>query len=104
MQSTQEAHHDEEYTLPCAEALMAGTLALMTGHTQSINEEHLELMASKIASNLNALAATPLLSPEFKTLLWALSQRWQKMGHGAALSQSAAIERQLWHISPEAVQ
>ena len=32
-------HADEEYVLPTAEALLAGTLALMTGHAQSQDPE-----------------------------------------------------------------
>jgi hypothetical protein len=63
-------------------------------------------MAGKIVSNLTALAEDPLLSPGFKTLLWALRQRWQSQGQGqgAALAQLPATERSLWHHSPEVVQ
>ncbi len=35
MHSTPASHHNEEYTMPSAEALLAGTLALMTGHVQA---------------------------------------------------------------------
>lgn len=30
-----ELHEDEEHVMPCAEAMLAGTLALMTGHAQN---------------------------------------------------------------------
>lgn len=104
MQSTPATHPNEEYTIPCAEALLAGTMALMTGHVQACCGAHREAMASKIVSNLTALAEDPLLSPGFKTLLWALRQRWQKQGQAAPLAQLPAAERSLWHSSPEAVQ
>ena len=34
---------DEEYEMPCAEALLAGTLALMTGHALQVVSAVLEL-------------------------------------------------------------
>lgn len=104
MQSTPQAHLNEEYTMPCAEALLAGTMALMTGHVQACCGAHREAMVGKIVANLTALAEDPLLSPGFKTLLWALRQRWQTHGQGAPLAQLPAAERSLWHSSPEAVQ
>lgn len=104
MQSIPQAHPNEEYTLPCAEALLAGTMALMTGHVQACCGAHREAMVGKIVANLTVLAEDPLLSPGFKTLLWALRQRWQSQGQGAALAQLPATERSLWHSSPEAVQ
>lgn len=104
MQSIPQAHLNEEYTMPCAEALLAGTMALMTGHVQACCGAHREAMVGKIVANLTALAEDPLLSPGFKTLLWALRQRWQTQGQGAPLAQLPAAERSLWHSSPEAVQ
>ena len=104
MQGTAQAHPNEEYTLPFAEALLAGTLALMTGLVPACCGAHREAMAGKIVANLTALAEDPLISPGFKTLLWALRQRWQNQGQGAALAQQPATERSLWHGSPEAVQ
>lgn len=35
MNTEPELHEDEEHVMPCAEAMLAGTLALMTGHAQS---------------------------------------------------------------------
>jgi hypothetical protein len=104
MQTTPAPQHDEEYTMPCSEALLAGTMALMTGHVQACCGAHREAMAGKIVSNLTALAEDPMLSPDFKTLLWALRQRWQDQVPGTALAQLPACERSLWHASPEAVQ
>ena len=96
MHSTPALHHNEEYTMPSAEALLAGTLALMTGHVQASCCAHRELMAAKIVSNLSALAEAPVLSPAFKAMLQNLRLRWQNQG--------PATERSLWHRSPDAVQ
>ena len=46
------SHADEEYSLPCAEALLAGTLALMTGYVQACCDSHRDAMGRKIAANL----------------------------------------------------
>lgn len=102
--ATQENSHIEEYTMPCSEAILAGTMALMTGHVQTCCSAHREAMAGKIVSNLAALAADPLLSPGFKTLLWSLCQRWQSHNQGAGLAHLAAGQRGVWHSSPETVQ
>jgi hypothetical protein len=104
MQSSSPVHSNEEYTMPCAEALLAGTMALMTGHVQACCGAHRDAMACKIISNLTALAEDPMLSPGFKSLLWALRQRWQNQGRGDAPAQLPATDRSLWHTSPEAVQ
>ncbi|MDR7305025.1 hypothetical protein [Rhodoferax saidenbachensis] len=94
----------EEYTMPCAEALLAGTLALMTGHVQACCGAHREAMVAKIVSNLTALTEDPMLSPGFKTLLWSLRSRWLDQSRGSPLAQLPSAERGLWHSSPEAVQ
>ena len=104
MHSTPASNHIEEYTMPSAEALLAGTLALMTGHVQASCCVHRELMADKIVSNLSALAEAPVLSPAFKAMLQNLCQRWQNQGQDAALAQLSATEHSLWHSSPEAMQ
>jgi hypothetical protein len=93
---------DEEYSLPCAEALLAGTLALMTGHVQACCDNHRALMARKITANLAQLAEHPLLSPAFRAMLWNLRTRWQLQ-----LERDGALERpneSLWHASPAAMQ
>ncbi len=46
---------DEEYSLPCAEALLAGTLTLMSGHMQACCDTHREAMGRKIIANLQLL-------------------------------------------------
>lgn len=104
MQSTAEPHTNEEYTLPGTEVLLAGTLALMTGHVQVCCSTHREAMVGKIVSNLATLSADPMLSPGFKTLLWSLRGRWLNQTPADPLAPLPATERHLWHMSPEVVQ
>lgn len=104
MQSTSEPHTNEEYTLPSTEVLLAGTLALMTGHVQACCGTHREAMVGKIVSNLATLSADPMLSPGFKTLLWSLRGRWLNQTPADQLAPLPATERHLWHTSPEVVQ
>jgi hypothetical protein len=74
---------DEEHELPAVEAVLAGTLALMTGYGQALQAEvHPEqrlMMGVKIARNLAQLGEHPLLSEAFQTVLRRLGQRWQLM-------------------------
>jgi len=73
----------EEHELPQVEAVLAGTLALMTGYSQSLlaelHPEHRVLMGRKIGNNLALLADHPLLSPAFQTMLNGLQRRWSQM-------------------------
>ena len=104
MQSTSEPYANEEYTLPSTEVLLAGTLALMTGHVQASCGTQREAMVGKIVSNLATLSADPMLSPGFKTLLWSLRGRWLNQTPLDQLAPLPATERRLWHTSPAVVQ
>lgn len=96
---------DEEYTLPSVEALLAGTLALLTGYAQSAPDcAHRPLMARKVVSNLFFLAAHPQLSAPMQTLLGNLRTRWQLEVEKAVPAQHASAPRALWHGAPEAMQ
>lgn len=66
----------EEYTLPSAEALLAATLALMTGHAQSQSAAHRSLMEIKIASHLAQLALSQEVSDNFRQMLGSLQRHW----------------------------
>jgi hypothetical protein len=71
------AHTDEEYSLPPIEALLAGTLALMTGcaqHSGPLCQR--ELMVGKVVSNLSELSRHPALSPSMHVMLGRLNARW----------------------------
>jgi hypothetical protein len=70
---------DEEHELPCAEGLLAASLALMTGYADpQACPRHKPLLARKVAETLATLCDHPLLNPNFRAVLWGLSQRWQQ--------------------------
>lgn len=98
---------------PCAEALLAGTLALMTGHAQACCGEHRGLMAAKAASNLLLLSQHPLMSPRFQAVAWKLHAQWTQPIQAAQSPRAAPAEpaaarpdpsRALWHTTPEVIQ
>jgi len=96
---------DEEYTLPSVEALMAGTLALLTGYAQSAPDcVHRPLMAKKVISNLFFLSGHPQLSAPMQTMLANLRTRWQLELEKDAPALSPGVPRWLWHGAPEVVQ
>lgn len=71
-------HCDEEYVLPSVDALMAGTLALMTGYAQTPADAlQRALMGKKLVSNLFFLANHPQVSPAMRCMLGNLRTRWQ---------------------------
>ncbi len=82
---------NEEHELPSAEAVLAGTMALMTGYAQALQAElHPEqrlLMGAKISRNLELLAANTTLSEPFQRIALGLRARWQLMS--ACTEQSA---------------
>lgn len=73
----------EEHELPSVEAVLAGTLALMTGYSQALQADlHPEqrlLMGAKIGRNLALLQGHPLLSEAFQRILAGLHGRWLLM-------------------------
>ena len=73
----------EEHELPCIEAVLAGTLALMTGYSQALqaaaHPQQRLLMGHKIASQLELLADHGQLSSGFCDVLAGLSRRWRSM-------------------------
>ncbi len=122
---------DEEYEMPCAQAVLAGTLALMTAYAQSSRDSHRVLMAKKVATNIRLLAHHPQLSQRFRTMLSNLQSRWTDPVHGSLNAEvpdpatlrnlasdaensnsvravSAVLEldqtRALWHNTPELAQ
>jgi hypothetical protein len=100
---------DEEYAMPCAEALLASALALMTGYVQGCCDDHRTEMAQKVVQHLLHLSEHPLLTPDFKTLLWNLHTRWLQHTHPARTPATQAhtplpTATPLWHKTPETVQ
>lgn len=97
-----EPRGDEEYRMPCAEALLAAILALMTAHAQgSCCADHQRLIEQKVTAHLAMAAEHPLLSPDFRTMAWNLRARWQTLQQARP---DVAPDPRLWHSSPPAVQ
>lgn len=88
---------DDTYTLPSVEALIAGTLALMTGYAQAEAAcSRRVLLARKLACNLGSLAEHPQLSAPMQTVLSRLQGHWLTEIDRA----SATVDRvptALWH-------
>ena len=78
----------EEHELPSLEAVLASTLALMTGYSQALQADlHPQqrlLMGAKIGKNLELLAAHMGLSEPFQRIVLGLRARWQLMSACAA--------------------
>ena len=83
-------HHAEieEHELPSIEAVLAGTLALMTGYSQALQAEHDPAqrlrMGLKVADNLALMVDHPQLSLGFRQVLLGLQRRWQAMSECTA--------------------
>jgi hypothetical protein len=96
-------------------ALLAGTLALMTGHAQACCEGQRAAMAKKVIVNLSMLSLHPDASPNFKVIAANLHSLWVRLlKQGAEQSpqpQQALFPadnfdpyRVLWHTTPETLQ
>jgi hypothetical protein len=83
----------DDVELPRVEALLAATLALMTGYSQALqaelHPEHRLRMGTKIGVQLAVLTGHPLLSENFRRILAGLQQRWQAMSECTAESAPA---------------
>ena len=81
----------DEHELPSLEAVLAGTLALMTGYAQALqaelNPDQRLLMGAKIGRNLEMLASHVATSEPFQRIALGLRARWQLMS--ACTAQSA---------------
>lgn len=103
---------DDSYVLPCAEALLAGSLALMTGHAQSDCARQRFLMARKIRSNLFFLAQHPGINATFRTVLQRMHDHWDQLVQTrpveppASRAESSELlpETRLWHPPAERLQ
>ena len=95
----------EEYTLPCVEALLAGTFALMTGYAQSAPDcPHRPLLAAKLISNLIRLSHDGALTPPMRALLSNLRTRWQQEMERHLSPSQPPPPAPLWCASPSTVQ
>ncbi len=101
----------DAHGLPPA-ALLAGTLALMTGHAQACCEGQRAVMAKKVITHLSMLASHPDASPNFKAIAANLHSLWVRLlKRGPEQPQQALLpadnfdpHRVLWHTTPETLQ
>lgn len=91
-----------EVDLPRIEAILAGTLALMTGHAQAACPVRRRQMAHRIDDNLGLLSAAAL-SPAFATTVGQLRMHWQRLADPAA-GRPWAEEVTATHPAPGALQ
>jgi hypothetical protein len=84
-----------EYTLPSLEAVLAGTLALMTGYSQALQADRSPeprlMMGVKIGKNLDLLSDHPGVTDAFRRVIAGLRQRWAQMSACTELSAPAAV-------------
>ncbi len=67
-----------EYAISGLEAMLAGTLALMSAYAHGACKAHQGLISGKILSNLCCLQAQNALSPEFRKVLSQVGISWQQ--------------------------
>ena len=93
-----------------SEALLACTLALMTGHAQGCCDRHRKMMLKKIVANLSILADHPAASGAFRMTVASLQVIWARLLEqsseppGYASPARADAHRVLWHGPSETVQ
>lgn len=91
-----------EFVLGNPEAVLAGTLALMTALVQGCCEEHRPVIRRKVMSNLAELERHPALSQQFRALASHLQQHWFALDRGAA--PRAFADPRLWQTPAGAIQ
>ena len=99
-------------SLPPPEALLAGTLALMTGHAQACCQGQRALMARKIIANLLMLSRHPSAPPDFRAIAANLHPLWMRLlranpdqpQQGLLPADHSDPHRVLWHTTPETLQ
>ena len=70
-------HPTEEYELPALEAVLAGTLALMTGCAQARCPAQRRQMMDRIVGNMALLGDHPQLSAPFRCAVGKLRCHWE---------------------------
>ena len=91
-----------EFVLSNAEAVLAGTLALMTALVYSCCEQHRQALRQKVIANLVELERHAQLSQQFRAVASHLQQQWCALDDSSATV--AATDVRLWHTTPEIVQ
>lgn len=91
-----------EFVLSSVEAVLAGTLALMTALVQGCCEEHRLAIRRKVIANLAELEQQEHLSDQFRAVASHLQQHWRRLD--SEPSAAGAADPHMWHASPGAVQ
>jgi len=98
-------HSPETEPLPPADALLAGTLALLTVYAHSAAGcPHRPQMAAKLRANFSHLAVHPHLSAALRTVVNNLRLRWQLERDGQQPPSAAVQATPLWHGAPAGIQ
>lgn len=91
----------EEYELPAVEAVLAGTLALMTGCAEARCAVQRRQMMNRIVGNMALLAEHPQLSSQFRCALGKLRCHWELLLEDGPAGADAAV---LQHSAPGTLQ
>lgn len=95
----------EEYEMPALEAVLAGTMALMTGFSKAPTVHQKNVLAEKIFCNLGLLSQHPVVSPGFQVMTFKLRSHWLKQNEGDDFGKSVLERtRSLWHKPSEKLQ
>jgi hypothetical protein len=96
-----------EHDISGLEAMLAGTLCLMSAYAHCPCGKNQALMALKIVSNLKCLQCQNALSSEFRVVLGKVTDSWQQ--HCLLQSPESPAQpnhgaTELWHAQPATVQ
>lgn len=91
----------EEYELPSVEAVLAGTLALMTGCAQTHRPAQRRQMMNRIVGNMALLAEHPHLSDPFRCAVRKLRCHWELLVEDGSPPSNEPLLR---HIAPATLQ
>jgi hypothetical protein len=90
---------NDDTRMPCAEALVAGTVALMTTWADPCPQARLDavqqraLMARQVVSNLALLSRHPALSPELRQVMAMARDRWAGLSEPTEWRRAGPAER-----------
>lgn len=93
------ADNDSDLPLPSLEALVAGTVALMTTWADPSPDARIDaagqrsLLARKVVSNLFFLQNHPCASPALRQVMANAHQRWLTLAHAPAVDRSSDSAR-----------
>lgn len=109
MNTQSTTHSDSDYEMPSAEAMLAGTLALMTGYAQSACLRQRHLMSEKIVANLSQISQHPAFSANFQAVTDRMSPLWAVLAQAGGVFTSAQTPAQLepkalWHTAVSQLQ